>query len=740
MRSLPLLCLGLVSCLLPACSLTGLGNFEVPECMTHDQCAPLNERDGIDPDACRLFQCQNGACILSPRDQDNDSFPPRGCADQLPECTAELRCIDCDDDDASAGDLPELCDGVDNDCDFVIDEGIGRQDGAAPLEPFVFPASGITPDNVTGTLDGQGLVRYGLHLNGAGVAVSYAGAGRAGFLAPATADAVRRPVAVGYKTSAMLGDLGFNEPGLVSGCYVPRFPTVPAPTDDIIGADPPTTCAAHTECDDGVFCNGYETCDPRQPEANAFGCVEGSNPCTGVGATCDEAQRWCRELVLGACDVADLASAEVAGSHWLAAAITTTGCASGRVMVGYFTENDASADGSDPGPDILLRGDDRRSTSFVGIDPDPNKCTGAARPAGDPRGAAAINVTGLPADAAVGSTRLRPQGLAAWLAAPLCRGAADDTERTGCAADTEERVAVEVIGVFLEEDLQMGVAIAWTNATGDGRPERLPEPTSGRGPPALATISMGDWQGYVVAYGRADGGLVVQAIGAMPDPAEVVRGEGDNPHRSPIPATAPTRTTPPIADIAAPVALPGGAGATASVDHVQITQVPLADGSGVILGLSWVEPGGVWFATLPVRTATGTPVVEVGAFMPIKLGDAADVTSIALGYAPTGFYTDDPESPGQALGGWYTMWIDRGVGAFARRVGQRDGVAIDESPRPLAIDTSLSNLGAVFVGPSDGNARPRVIAHGSGGEGNSGFVLFPGVCAPSLPGTDVPAP
>lgn len=44
-------------------------------------------------------------------------------------------------------------------------------------------------------------------------------------------------------------------------------------------------CGSDTECDDGLFCNGAERCDPDDSAADADGCVDGMDPCAG---TCDE--------------------------------------------------------------------------------------------------------------------------------------------------------------------------------------------------------------------------------------------------------------------------------------------------------------------------------------------------------------------------------------------------------------------------------------------------------------------
>tara|TARA_B100001750_G_scaffold200104_1_gene174128 strand:+ start:389 stop:1747 length:1359 start_codon:yes stop_codon:yes gene_type:complete len=51
------------------------------------------------------------------------------------------------------------------------------------------------------------------------------------------------------------------------------------------------SCASNLECDDGLFCNGAETCDPADPAASPLGCVAGeAPPCAGA---CDETADTC---------------------------------------------------------------------------------------------------------------------------------------------------------------------------------------------------------------------------------------------------------------------------------------------------------------------------------------------------------------------------------------------------------------------------------------------------------------
>jgi hypothetical protein len=57
-------------------------------------------------------------------------------------------------------------------------------------------------------------------------------------------------------------------------------------------------CRSYRDCDDEVYCNGVESCDPSSPVADPRGCVAGApvvcaDPLECVGAVCDEASRAC---------------------------------------------------------------------------------------------------------------------------------------------------------------------------------------------------------------------------------------------------------------------------------------------------------------------------------------------------------------------------------------------------------------------------------------------------------------
>ena len=57
-----------------------------------------------------------------------------------------------------------------------------------------------------------------------------------------------------------------------------------------------SVCVEAADCDDGIFCNGVELCDPLDPEADAQGCVPApSDPCEVDDLVCDERSRSCLE-------------------------------------------------------------------------------------------------------------------------------------------------------------------------------------------------------------------------------------------------------------------------------------------------------------------------------------------------------------------------------------------------------------------------------------------------------------
>ena len=74
--------------------------------------------------------------------------------------------------------------------------------------------------------------------------------------------------------------------GFVMACGGPTDRGDDASTDgDARTSDSGVVCASDAECDDGLFCNGLETC------VNGT-CVDGADPC-GVDETCNETTNSC---------------------------------------------------------------------------------------------------------------------------------------------------------------------------------------------------------------------------------------------------------------------------------------------------------------------------------------------------------------------------------------------------------------------------------------------------------------
>jgi len=111
--------------LLSGCSLMGLGEFNIGECTDNEQCQSLNDAEGITESDCMAYQCRkdHAGCELRKRDLDGDGVYAAACADG--------DAADCDDHDRDRSpELDEECDGVDNDCDLVIDEGLSARNAS----------------------------------------------------------------------------------------------------------------------------------------------------------------------------------------------------------------------------------------------------------------------------------------------------------------------------------------------------------------------------------------------------------------------------------------------------------------------------------------------------------------------------------------------------------------------------------------------------------------------------------
>jgi hypothetical protein len=89
-------------------------------CVDNVDCEVLNDRTDRQFDRCRIWQCDEASkrCVFAATDLDHDGSPPPLCVDVGTRG-------DCDDTDPAINPAAEeICDGVDNDCDQGVDEGM----------------------------------------------------------------------------------------------------------------------------------------------------------------------------------------------------------------------------------------------------------------------------------------------------------------------------------------------------------------------------------------------------------------------------------------------------------------------------------------------------------------------------------------------------------------------------------------------------------------------------------------
>jgi Putative metal-binding motif len=106
------------------------------DCQVADKCSPRSCEAGVcvalpvacdDGDPCTVDQCQSntGACEFLPLTEDLDNDGESAFISPISQRTAPILCAtDCDDSRSDINSMArELCDGADNNCDGVIDEG-----------------------------------------------------------------------------------------------------------------------------------------------------------------------------------------------------------------------------------------------------------------------------------------------------------------------------------------------------------------------------------------------------------------------------------------------------------------------------------------------------------------------------------------------------------------------------------------------------------------------------------------
>ncbi|MFK7987510.1 MAG: putative metal-binding motif-containing protein [Sandaracinaceae bacterium] len=165
-----------------------------PTCAENDDCIILNELEGIGTAACLRYQCdlQTDLCALGVRDDDRDGLIAPECAAEAPD-----REVDCN--DALAGG-EERCNGVDDDCDGVIDE----QFVPAPTE-LLFSVTGANPT-----------IGFGARPNTGELAIAHV-AGGGGTVSVVSGTTATDGVALSYRRTSDLTSLTNSD--LEEGCH-----------------------------------------------------------------------------------------------------------------------------------------------------------------------------------------------------------------------------------------------------------------------------------------------------------------------------------------------------------------------------------------------------------------------------------------------------------------------------------------------------------------------------------------
>lgn len=321
---------------LSGCTLA-VDGLEPPTCETNSQCAVLNELEGIASDACELYQCTPQArCELSARDDDRDGRVAPQCASAP---LAQGRPVDCNDAVPSG---TEVCNGLDDDCDGVIDERF-EVDGVVtnPMPPAL---PGV---QLAGDFAASGLVGYGTSPSGLAVVHTERPAARFGLVSGTSSTSA--VVMEHRRARSLTGATVLSDPTLDPGCHVPTTTGYADTNCDFhevaLGLTPENVFAAaisRTGCNTGQMRVGYF---PRSGPAhviqrgparrsNAFAGVDVST--TGMLIGCTGASRTSGNLGVTRPNVMALnqsGAEDQALAAWLADGVMRPACGGSTVDV-----------------------------------------------------------------------------------------------------------------------------------------------------------------------------------------------------------------------------------------------------------------------------------------------------------------------------------------------------------------------------------------------------------------------
>lgn len=461
---------------------------DLPVCTENLDCEVANRLFADRTTECLQYRCVNGGCSLALPDLDADS-----------EVSVECGGTDCDDmNPARRMGAVELCDQVDNDCDFVVDEALPSD--AAELGSVILESPVGAQTNVLTSAAGEALL------------LVRAGETRIARLSSsmATYDDIsirsRRLQVVGESTTGSETSDGCvvrqSNPilrvenvelrrgvcGDASDCTEFDAPCVAVRCED-------SECVydrQHSFCEDDDPCNGQELCTPDSASADANGCTMPAAAGCDEDEVCDAMSNTCRGLVDQTCSPVDVAVG-AAGDSKVLATIETDRCPSGVLRLG--------PDVGSAEEHVLLQSAFATGFARGEVDVDSDDCTRD--------GASSLALAVSSTDAArCGS--VQPTALVAYVATPF----REERECSDSATDPSQvRVAgahfVPVLGQPLVVPTDAGAVLVAGETDSSARPVLVTLAEPGR---------------FLLMFADVAGGLRFSVLGlddCAPDPADI---------------------------------------------------------------------------------------------------------------------------------------------------------------------------------------------------------------------------